>query len=72
MQIKVMWINFHKASELDRPELFQRMDEINLENDQKEKKTLEELAKDKLSEQFNIPVKEIQIIEYKVADEITS
>ncbi|GGC78789.1 hypothetical protein GCM10007216_06600 [Thalassobacillus devorans] len=72
MQIKVMWINFHKASELDRPELFQRMDEIKLENDRKEKKTIEEAAKDKLSEQFNIPAKEIQIIEYKATDEITN
>ncbi|WP_085507690.1 hypothetical protein [Thalassobacillus devorans] len=72
MLIKVKWINFHKESELDRPEMFQRFDEIELDDNVTDNEALEKVTKEKLSTQFDLPSKKIQIIEFHTYDEAKS
>ncbi|SEA98684.1 hypothetical protein SAMN05421743_11221 [Thalassobacillus cyri] len=72
MLVNVSWINFHKESELDRPELFRRMDEIEWDTNAEDAEINERNLKKKLSESFKLPVKKIQIIDYDIKHEVKS
>ncbi|WP_028782463.1 hypothetical protein [Thalassobacillus devorans] len=70
MLVSVSWINFHKESDLDRPELFRRMDEIEWDTYAEDSEVNKENLKKKLSSSFKLPVEKIQIIDYDIKHEV--
>ncbi|MBM7554841.1 hypothetical protein [Thalassobacillus pellis] len=66
MLVQVQWINYCKESELDRPELFKRIDDIYLEDTKEEKEIIQEEVKKEISEAFALSLEGIQILECHV------
>ncbi|SDZ83986.1 hypothetical protein SAMN05421743_101379 [Thalassobacillus cyri] len=63
MLVQVQWLSYCKESELDRPELFKRIDELNVEdrigNDIEQ---LKEEVKKEIVKMYDVANEEVQII----------
>ncbi|MGP4077760.1 hypothetical protein [Halobacillus sp. K22] len=69
MLVQVEWINYHKKTELDRPQLFRITDNIHLEQDTLGEDQLREAAKEKIASQEKLPKENIEIVQCLIVSE---
>ncbi|WP_074736279.1 hypothetical protein [Halobacillus karajensis] len=69
MLVQVEWINYHKKSELDRPQLFKIIENITVEKEYKREGKLRETTQKEIALKCKLPKEDIQIVQCRIIKE---